>query len=52
MKFETLMLKTLFSACLLVCVLVMGSMLTTRVSVPNVAADGALVSAQADGSSG
>ena len=39
MKFETLMLQTLFSACLLICVLAMGAMLTTRVSVPNVAAN-------------
>ncbi len=46
MKFETLMLKTLFSACLLVCVLVMGAMLTTRVSVPDVVAAGVQSSAQ------
>jgi hypothetical protein len=37
MKFETLMLQTLFSACLLVCLLAMGAMLTTRVNVSKVA---------------
>jgi hypothetical protein len=41
MKFETLMLKALFSACLLVCFLFMGAMLTTRASVPDVAAGNA-----------
>jgi hypothetical protein len=33
MKFETLMLQTLFSACALVCLLAMGAMLTTKVPV-------------------
>ena len=33
MKFETLMLQTLFSPCALVCLLAMGAMLTTKVSV-------------------
>jgi hypothetical protein len=33
MKFETLMLQTLFSTCALVCLLVMGAMLTTKVPV-------------------
>lgn len=37
MKFETLMLQTLFSACLLVCLLAMGAMLTTHVNVSTVA---------------
>ncbi len=37
MKYENLMLQSLFSACLLVCVLVMGAMLTTRTTVPSVA---------------
>jgi hypothetical protein len=33
MKFETLMLQTLFSACALVCLLAMGAMLTAKVPV-------------------
>lgn len=37
MKYETLMRQNLFSACRLVCVLVMGAMLTTRPHVPDVA---------------
>ncbi|GAB2549944.1 hypothetical protein [Rhodanobacter koreensis] len=45
MKFETLMLQTLFSACLLVCVLAMGAMLTTHVTVAKVAAGQAHVQA-------
>ncbi|OOG48753.1 hypothetical protein [Rhodanobacter sp. C01] len=32
MKFETLMLRTLFVACLAVCSLIMGAMLTTTAS--------------------
>jgi hypothetical protein len=48
MKFETLMLQTLFSACLLVCVLAMGAMLTTHVTVAKVAASQAPVAAIAD----
>ncbi len=38
MKFESLMLKSLFTACMLVCVLTMGAMLTAKTTVPNVAA--------------
>jgi len=38
MKFESLMLHSLFAACMLLCVLVLGAMLTSRVSVPSVAA--------------
>lgn len=38
MKFESLMLTSLFTACLLVCVLTMGAMLTTHANVPSVAA--------------
>jgi hypothetical protein len=38
MKFETLMLQTLFSTCALVCLLAMGAMLTAKVPV-SVAAD-------------
>jgi hypothetical protein len=46
MKFETLMLHSLFAACLLVCVLTLGSMLTTKAPVPNVAASQAHAAAQ------
>ncbi|MFC5435260.1 hypothetical protein ACFPME_01745 [Rhodanobacter umsongensis] len=38
MKFETLMLQTLFGASLLVCLLVLGAMLTSRATVASVAA--------------
>jgi hypothetical protein len=37
MKFETLMLHSLFAACLLVCVLVLGAMLTSHATVTSVA---------------
>lgn len=37
MKFETLMLHSLFAASLLICVLTMGSMLTSKAVVQNVA---------------
>jgi hypothetical protein len=37
MKFETLMLHSLFAACLLICVLTVGSMLTAKQPLPNVA---------------
>jgi hypothetical protein len=33
MKLETLLLKSLFTACLLVCVLTLGSMLTAKTPV-------------------
>ena len=39
MKFENLMLKGLFSACLLACLLTLGSMLATHSRLPTVAAD-------------
>jgi hypothetical protein len=39
MKLETLILQAVFSACLLLCVLVIGAMLTAHVSVPHVAAN-------------
>lgn len=39
MKFETLMLHSLFAATLLVCVLTFGSMLTAKVATPSVAAN-------------
>ncbi|WP_168170823.1 hypothetical protein [Rhodanobacter sp. C01] len=45
MKFETLMLQTLFSACLLICLLAMGAMLTTHVNVAKVADSDAPVAA-------
>jgi hypothetical protein len=41
MKFESLMLQSLFGACLLICVLVVGSMLTSP--APSVAASHAPV---------
>lgn len=37
MKFETLMLQTLFGASLLVCLLVLGAMLTSQATVASVA---------------
>lgn len=43
MKFESLMLHSLFAACMLICVLVLGAMLTSQVSVPSVAASHAQV---------
>lgn len=38
MKFEALLLKALFSACLLICVLTLGSMLTSKAPGPAIAA--------------
>jgi hypothetical protein len=46
MKFETLMLHSLFAASLLVCVLTLGNMLTTKAPVQNVAAHHAQIAAQ------
>jgi len=43
MKFESLILQGLFGACLLVCVLVLGAMLTSHANVPNVTAGHAQV---------
>jgi len=37
MKYETVMLQSLFAACMLVCVLVFGAMLTTTTPVPALA---------------
>lgn len=37
MKFETAMLHSLFAACLLVCLLVLGAMLTTNTTSASVA---------------
>ncbi|MGH8158958.1 MAG: hypothetical protein ACREPQ_12625 [Rhodanobacter sp.] len=39
MKFETLMLRTLFVACMAVCSLIMGAMLTTTSSSVQLAAN-------------
>lgn len=47
MKFETLMLQTLFSACLLVCVLTFGAMLTSHPSSSMAAAAHRTVAASA-----
>ncbi|WP_266181337.1 hypothetical protein [Dyella humicola] len=38
MKFETLMLKSLFAASLLVCVLTMGSMIASQTNAPGAVA--------------
>jgi hypothetical protein len=51
MKFETLMLHSLFAACLLVCVLTLGAMLTTHTTVPSVAASHAPIAASANSAS-
>jgi hypothetical protein len=45
MKFETLMLHSLFAACLLVCVLTFGAMLVTSTAASNIAAAPAPVAA-------
>jgi hypothetical protein len=37
MKFESLMLQILFGACLLICVLVLGAMLTSQATMSSVA---------------
>lgn len=49
MKFETLMLHSLFAATLLVCVLTLGSMLTIKPAAPGIAASPAQVSATVRG---
>lgn len=51
MKFETLMLHSLFAACMLVCVLVLGAMLTSHVAVASVAISHAPVTAIAGSAS-
>jgi hypothetical protein len=51
MKFETLMLHSLFAACLLLCVLTLGSMLTSKAPISNVAAAHAHVTAIAKSNS-
>ncbi|MBB6242540.1 hypothetical protein [Rhodanobacter sp. MP1X3] len=45
MKFETLMLQSLFAACLLICLLTLGAMLTSQITVPSVAVSHAPVAA-------
>jgi hypothetical protein len=45
MKFETLMLHSLFAACMLVCLLTLGAMLTSPTTVPDIAASHAPVAA-------
>lgn len=49
MKFESLMLHSLFGACLLICVLVLGAMLTSPTSMPKVATSHAQVTAGSAG---
>lgn len=43
MKFETLMLKSLFTACMLACLLTLGAMLASPTTVSNTAANHAPV---------
>ncbi|GAB2543380.1 hypothetical protein [Rhodanobacter koreensis] len=45
MKFETLMLQSLFAVCLLICVFTLGAMLTSQTTVSKVAASHAPVAA-------
>lgn len=51
MKLETLLLKSLFTACFLICVLTVGSMLTAKTSVSTVAGNSASVAASVDAAS-
>lgn len=46
MKYETLILQTLFAACMLVCVLTFGAMLVYRAPVATVATSHAPIAAQ------
>lgn len=52
MKFETLMLQTVFSACLLLCVLVIGAMLTAQPGVTHVAVNQMATTAAVDHAAG
>lgn len=45
MKYESLILQTLFGACLLVCVLTFGTMLVYHAPIANVAASHAPIAA-------
>ncbi len=47
MKFETLMLQSLFTACLLICLLTLGSMLIAPANVAKVATSQVAVAAVA-----
>jgi hypothetical protein len=49
MKLEALLLKALFSACLLICVLTLGSMLTATAPLPAVAGSPAAASVSSAG---
>jgi hypothetical protein len=51
MKLETLLLKSLFTACFLVCVLTLGSMLTAKVGVQAIAGNHAAVAASVNAAS-
>jgi hypothetical protein len=51
MKFETLMLHSLFAVCLLVCVLTLGAMLTSHAPASRVATNHASVAAAANSAS-
>ncbi|HZX70883.1 MAG TPA: hypothetical protein VFE77_08685 [Rhodanobacter sp.] len=51
MKFETLMLQSLFIACLLICLLTLGALLTSPTTVSNIAASHAPVAAAASSAS-
>ena len=51
MKFETLMLQSLFAVCLLICVSVLGSMLASQTSVSKIAASHAPVEAMTNSAS-
>jgi hypothetical protein len=46
MKFESLMLNSLFTACLLICVLTMGAMVTAKPAAQHIAAAHAHVAAK------
>jgi len=48
MKFETLILNSLFTACLLICVLTLGAMITAKPIAPHLAANHAQVTATTD----
>jgi hypothetical protein len=48
MKFETLMLQSLFAICLLICVSTLGAMVTSQTTVSRVAASHAPVAAVAN----
>jgi hypothetical protein len=47
MNFETLMLKSLFAACLLVCALTLGAMIASHASAPTIATQHAPVATAA-----